>query len=102
MRRIVAVVAGALIAVAASSCSSSPGTSTPTAQVGALTGKTPAQILGVATAAAKKAGSAHYVLSAVQGKADGCICRAAVEVVGEDPYLPSGPRPLRSRGAMNR
>ena len=68
MRRIVAGALGALVALTAASCSSSPTTPSATATVGALSGKTPAQILSAATAAAKKAGSAHYVLSAVQGK----------------------------------
>jgi hypothetical protein len=64
----VVVVVGTLLAVAASSCSSSPSTPAATATVGDLNGKTPTQILSAATAAAKKAASAHYVLTAVQGK----------------------------------
>jgi hypothetical protein len=47
-----------------------------------LTGKTPAQILSVATAAAKKAGSAHYVLSAVQGKQSQTISGDASQTEG--------------------
>jgi len=68
MRKLVAVVISTLFAVAASSCSSSPSTPVSTATVGALAGKTPAQILSAANAAANKAGAAHYVLTAVQGK----------------------------------
>jgi hypothetical protein len=69
MRRIVAGALGALVALTAASCSSSSNTTpSATATVGALSGKTPAEILSAATTAAKKAGSAHYVLSAAQGK----------------------------------
>jgi hypothetical protein len=70
MRKIVVGTLGALVALPAAACSSSstPTTAEPTAQVGALNGSTPTQILTAATAAARKAASAHYVLSAVQGK----------------------------------
>jgi hypothetical protein len=73
MRKIVVGALGALVALPAAACSSSttstnPPTAEPKAQVGALTGKTPTQILAAATTAARNAASAHYVLSAVQGK----------------------------------
>jgi hypothetical protein len=64
MRRIVAGVLGALMVLGAASCGSS-GSST--GQLGVLAGKKPAQILTAANAAAHAAGSAHYVLTAVQG-----------------------------------
>ncbi len=76
MRKIVAGVLGALMALTAASCGSSGTTgkkstnttkAPATANTGALKGKTAAQILKAATAAATKAGSAHYVLSAVEG-----------------------------------
>ncbi|MDR3647918.1 MAG: hypothetical protein P4L20_02405 [Acidimicrobiales bacterium] len=89
MRRTVAVVVGALVAVAASSCSSSPGTRSATAQVGALAGKTPAQILSAATAAAKKAGTAHYVLTAVQGKQSQTISGDASQTQGQQTVVQS-------------
>ena len=68
MRRLAIVVLGVVVAVGAASCTSSPSTPATKATVGDLNGKTPAQILSAATAAANKAGSAHYVLTAVQGK----------------------------------
>jgi hypothetical protein len=70
MRKIVVGVLGALVALPAAACSSSTTATTtqPKAKVGALNGNTPTQILTAATAAARKAASAHYVLSAVQGK----------------------------------
>src|ERR1019366_851635 len=75
MRKIVAGVLGALMALTAASCGSSGTTAKKTtttkapstARVGTLKGKTAAEILKAATAAATKAGSAHYVLSAVEG-----------------------------------
>jgi hypothetical protein len=74
MRKIVAGVLGTLMALTAASCSSSSpsaknttSTTPSKASVGDLKGKTAAQILKAATAAATKAGSAHYVLSAVEG-----------------------------------
>jgi hypothetical protein len=75
MRKTVVGVLGSLLAITAAACTSSSTSSTstsagaaPKAQVGALNGKTPAQILSAATAAARKADSAHYVLTAVSGK----------------------------------
>ena len=67
MRKIVVVVLGGVMALAAASCSSSSSTPTSsktptTAGVGALQGKTGEQILTAATDAAKKAGTARYVL----------------------------------------
>lgn len=60
---------GALVALAtACSTSSTPTAAAPKANVGALNGKTPAQILAAATKAARKADSAHYELTAVAGK----------------------------------
>ena len=75
MRKFVAGVLGALMALTAASCGSSGTTANKTtttkapatANTGALKGKTAAQILKAAAAAATKAGSAHYVLSAVEG-----------------------------------
>jgi hypothetical protein len=75
MRKIVTGVLGALMALTAASCGSSGTTAKKTtttkapstANVGTLRGKTAAEILKAATAAATKAGSAHYVLSAVEG-----------------------------------
>jgi len=65
MRRIVVGLAGTVVALALSSCgSSNPG---PTAQIGALAGKTPQQVLAAASAAANRMGSAHYVMTAHQG-----------------------------------
>jgi hypothetical protein len=75
MRKIVVGALGALMAVPAAACSSSstPTSAGPKAQLGALNGNTPAQILTAATAAARKAASAHYVLTAVQGKSSQTI-----------------------------
>ena len=61
MRRIVAGLLGALAALGVASCGGAP---VPTAQVGALKGKTPSDIVSVAKAAAEASGSAHYVLTA--------------------------------------
>jgi hypothetical protein len=60
---------GALLALAAAcSSTSTPSTAAPKANVGVLSGKTPAQILAAGIKAARKADSAHYELTAVQGK----------------------------------
>ncbi len=72
MRKTVVGALGALLALTMAACgSSSPtakNTKTPTtAGVGSLQGKTGAQILKASAAAAKKAGTTHYVLSAVEG-----------------------------------
>ncbi len=70
MRTVVAGMLGVLVALTLGSCSSSstPTTAPKTASVGNVKGKTPAQILAAAAAAARKAGFAHYRLSAVEGK----------------------------------
>ena len=62
MRKFVAGLLGILAAVGVASCGG--GASSPTAQVGALKGKTPSDIVSAATAAAHASGSAHYVLTA--------------------------------------
>jgi len=82
MRKFVTIVLGTLLAAAATSCSSSPSAPTTKATVGDLNGKTPAQILSAATTAANKAGSAHYVLTAVQGKQTQTITGDAAQSQG--------------------
>jgi hypothetical protein len=92
MRKIVAGVLGALIALTAASCGSS-GTATKgttangktvsTANVGSLKAKTGAQILKAATTAATKAGSTHYVLSAVEGTSSQTISGDASQTEGQ-------------------
>ena len=91
MRKIVAGLLGGLIALAAASCGSStpaakkgtsPKTQT-TAGTGSLQGKTAAQILTASAAAAKKAGSAHYVLSAVEGTSSQTISGDASQTEGQ-------------------
>jgi hypothetical protein len=89
MRKILAGVLGALMAVTAASCSSggttakSSKSSSPTATVGSLSGKTAAEILTAATASAKKTGSAHYVLTAVEGSSSQTISGDASETQGQ-------------------
>jgi hypothetical protein len=88
MRKIVAGVLGALIAVTAASCSSSSPAakssgSSKTASVGSLSGKTPAQILKAATASANKTGSTHYVLTAVEGSSSQTISGDASATEGQ-------------------
>ena len=61
MRKIAAGMLGALAAVGVASCGGPPA---PTAQVGALKGKTPSDIVSAATAAAEASGTVHYVLTA--------------------------------------
>ncbi len=72
----------ALVALIATSCSSGSG-GAQTASIGSLSGKTAAQILTAATAAAKKTGSAHYVLSAVEGASSQTITGDASETEGQ-------------------
>ncbi len=74
----------AVVALTAASCSS-PGTGAgaKTASIGSLAGKTPAQILTVATASAKKSGSAHYVLKAVEGSSSQTISGDASATEGQ-------------------
>ncbi len=88
MRKIVVVVLGGVMALAAASCSSSSSTPTSsktptTAGVGALQGKTGEQILTAATDAAKKAGTARYVLSATEGTSSQTISGDASETEGQ-------------------
>ena len=68
MRKTVPALLAAVVALTAASCGSSgPAAGAKTASIGSLAGKTPAQILTLATASAKTSGSAHYVLRAVEG-----------------------------------
>ncbi len=83
MRRTVPVMLVALVALIAASCSSSGSAAAPTASIGALSGKTAAQILTAATTSAKKTGSAHYVLSAVEGTSSQIISGDASETEGQ-------------------
>jgi hypothetical protein len=80
-------VLGALVALTLASCSSSTpaatGKTATTAGVGDLQGKTPAQILAAATAAARKTGVAHYRLSAVEGKNSQIITGDASQTEGQ-------------------
>jgi hypothetical protein len=92
MRKIVAVVLGSVMALTAAACSSTPSASTSTtkasktsttASVGSLKGKTAAQILTASSDAAKEAGSAHYVLSAVEGSSSQTISGDASQTEGQ-------------------
>ncbi|HEY5024860.1 MAG TPA: hypothetical protein VII76_07775 [Acidimicrobiales bacterium] len=90
MRRIVAGMLGALVALAAACGTTSTATKTTdksktvtTAGVGSLKGKTAAQIIKAATTAAQKAGSAHYVLSAVEGTSSQTISGDASSTEGQ-------------------
>jgi hypothetical protein len=83
MRRTVPVMLVALVALIATSCSSSGSGGAQTASIGSLSGKTATQILTAATAAAKKSGSAHYVLSAVEGTSSQTITGDASETEGQ-------------------
>ncbi len=96
MRKIVAGVLGALMALTAASCSSSSPSAKNTtsttkapskASVGDLKGKTAAQILKAATTAATKAGSAHYVLSAVEGTSSQTISGDASMTNGQQTVM---------------
>ncbi|HVA03094.1 MAG TPA: hypothetical protein VMU64_05035 [Acidimicrobiales bacterium] len=100
MRKIVAGVLGALMALTATSCGSSGPTAKKTtsttkapaianANAGILKGKTAAQILKAATAAATKSGSAHYVLSAIEGTSSQTISGDA-SMTGGDQTVAQG------------
>ena len=88
MRKLVVTAAVTVMALTAASCSSSPSTSAkspppaPKASVGSLSGKTPAQILTAALAAATKSGSTHYVLTAVEGSSSQTISGDATTTEG--------------------
>jgi hypothetical protein len=90
MRKIVAGVVGVVLILTAAACGSSSPTAnkgttkTPTtASVGTLKGKTGAQILKAGTNAANKAGSTHYVLSAVEGTSSQTISGDASQTEGQ-------------------
>lgn len=98
MRKIVAGVLGGLMVLAAAACGSSStnatnttkasnSKTTTTAAVGSLKGKTAAQILKAATAAATKAGTAHYVLTAVEGSSSQTISGDASQTEGQQTVL---------------
>lgn len=92
MRRIVVGVFGTLLVLGLAACGSptpSPSSSSKTtgapshADLGVLSGKTPAQILAAAQKAAHTVGSAHYVLTAVQGKVSQTISGDASNKEGQ-------------------
>jgi len=91
MRKTVAGVLGAIIAFTAASCgSSTPAAKSPgqsktvsTASVGSLKAKTGVQILKAAATAATKAGSTHYVLTAVEGTSSQTISGDASQTEGQ-------------------
>ncbi|HUY21010.1 MAG TPA: hypothetical protein VMV22_01585 [Acidimicrobiales bacterium] len=66
MRKTVVGVAVTLVGLTVGACGSS-STATPTAHVGDLAGKTPAQVLSAAVAAARAQRTAHYVMTAHNG-----------------------------------
>jgi hypothetical protein len=70
------------LALGATACGSS-GSTVPTVQVGALSGKTASQALSASSAAARKEGSAHYVLTAQQGSQSQTISGDASATEGE-------------------
>ncbi len=97
MSKIVVGVVGVVLMLAAASCGSSSPTAnkgsskTPTtASVGTLTGKTGTQILKAATTAANKAGSTHYVLSAVEGTSSQTISGDAARSEGQQTVSQGG------------
>jgi hypothetical protein len=95
MRKLLAAVLGTVVVVPAAACSSTTASSSTTttgshatkASVGDVAGKTPDEILTAAMAAANKAGTAHYNLTAAQGTQTQTVTGDASQTEGQQSIL---------------